>query len=274
MDTITKLTPAMPAAISNTYQSVNTYLQRDTILAKILKVAIISCIVIMIIKVLIKLYNKYDKYNKSSPWIFKGTKLARRRLVILQDPKKEGAVTIQRSTNEKGGLEFSYSMWIFIDDWKYKYGEWKHIMHKGTDSSTPLRAPGIWLHEKKNAMRVYMNTYNNINEFADVDNIPLNKWFHVVVSVQQRNLDIIINGNLAKRHVLSSLPKQNDGDIFLNSFSGFSGFMSNVRYHDYCLSFREIDSILKIGPSSQIAENDLKQEPPYFSYNWWINQIA
>ena len=41
---------------------------------------------------------------------------------------------------------------MFIDDWSYKYGQWKHVMHKGNESSWPLRAPGMWLHPKENIL--------------------------------------------------------------------------------------------------------------------------
>ena len=74
---------------------------------------------------------------------------------------------------------------MHINDWSYKYGQWKHIMHKGNDSSWPLRSPGIWLHPKKNSMRVYMNTFKNIGEFVDIDDLPMGKWFDVVVGVRQ-----------------------------------------------------------------------------------------
>ena len=79
-------------------------------------------------------------------------------------------------------------------------------MHKGNDSSWPDRSPGVWLHPKKNAMRVYMNTFKHIAEYTDIEDLP-NKWFHVVIAVRQRNLDVFINGNLVKRHNLEGIPK-------------------------------------------------------------------
>ena len=144
-------------------------------------------------------------------------------------------------------------------------------MHKGNETSWPLRCPGIWLHPKKNAMRVYLNTFKNIGEFADINNLPLNKWFHVAVAVRQRNLDIFINGNLAKRHTLEGIPKQNASDIYINSFRGFGGYLSNMRYYDYYLSFAELDSQLQRGPSNMPCI-DSQEVPPYFTPNWWANK--
>lgn len=249
----------------------NGFINGSSLPSQITKVALMSVLLIIIIEILKKLYFRYQSYSKSSPMLFKGTKNAKKRLVILQDPSKQGALTVTRSNNEDGGLEFSYSMWIFIDDWTYKYGKWKHIMHKGNASSWPLRAPGMWLHPKKNSIRVYMNTFKNIGEYADVNNIPLNKWFHIAVCVRQRNMDIFINGNMVKRHSLEGLPKQNYGDIYINNFRGFGGYMSNIKYNDYYLSFPELDYINSVGPSTEMPSETITDKPPYFSYNWWAN---
>ena len=158
----------------------------------------------------------------------------------------------------------------FVDDWAYNRGEWKHVLHKGNDTSYPLRSPGVWFHPDKNVMRVYTNTFSQIMEHVDVENLPHNKWFHVAICVQQKNLDVFINGNLAKRKVLEGLPRQNYGDIYLNSFKGFSGFMSNVRYYQYYIGFNELESLIQMGPSMMPCV-DSGETPPYFSANWWAN---
>ena len=48
-----------------------------------------------------------------------------------------------------------------------------------------------------------MNTYNNIEERVEVDNIPLKKWLFIAVRVEGRTLDIYVNGMIAARHILS-----------------------------------------------------------------------
>ena len=243
----------------------------DGMAPKIVKAIVLALVIVVIVEGIKKAVKGYNKYAGGSPWILKGTKDAKKRMLILQDPSKEGSKTIHRSENEYGGLEFSYAMWMYIEDWSYKFGQWKHVLHKGNESSWPLRCPGIWLHPKENALRVYVNTFRNIGEYADVKNLPLNKWFHVAVAARQRNLDIYINGNLAKRHTLEGIPKQNSSDIYINSFRGFGGYLSNIRYHDYYLSFSELDSHLQRGPSNMPCI-DSQEVPPYFTPNWWSNK--
>ncbi len=217
-----------------------------------------------------KLIRNVNSYSKGSPYIVDGTKDARRRLVISQDPNKPGSINLPRSLNEQGGIEFSYSSWLFIDNYNYKLGQWKHVFHKGNETSWPLRAPGVWLHPNKNALRVYMNSYNEISEYLDVDNIPINKWFCLIIIVKGQNLDCYINGNLRKSIKLTGIPKQNYGDVFINAFGGFSGFLSRLRYYDYALNYGELDSILKTGPN-MIPCADTGERPPYLTPNWWTN---
>ena len=115
---------------------------------------------------------------KDSPFIFKGSKNAKRSLVINQDPRYSSSIPLKRS-HGRGDAEFSYTMWVLIENTEYRYGEWKHIFHKGNDSAYPLRAPGLYLHPRDNTFRLYMNTNESILEYVDVPNIAVRKWVHV-----------------------------------------------------------------------------------------------
>lgn len=213
-------------------------------------------------------------FRRGSPFIIKDTKDGKKRVVVGQDPTKDGNISLPRSNNETGGIEFSYTCWLYIDDFSYKLGQWKHIFHKGNESSWPLRAPGVWLHPNKNALRVYMNSYNEISEYLDIDNIPVNKWFSLILVLRGQNMDIYINGNLKKSLKLSGIPKQNYGELYVNSFGGFSGFISKLRYYDWALNYSEIDGIQKTGPSLRVEQSSIKdnERPPYLTPNWWTNE--
>lgn len=239
--------------------------------AKLIKAIIVIIIVIIVIYFIKLLFKKYKDYKNSKPWILKGTKSAKKRMIILQDPSKNNAITLVRSKNEEKGLEFTYIFWMHINDWTVKYGEWKHVFHKGNESSWPLRAPGVWLHPKENTLRVYMNTFKDPSAHIDIPNIPINKWVCVTLAARHKNLDIYINGNVVKRKQFDSLIKQNYGDLYINSFQGFGGYMSNIRYFDYYISYPEIQAHLNRGPSI-VPCVDSNEMPPYLSDNWWAGQ--
>ena len=49
------------------------------------------------------------------------------------DTPEKGSKPINRSVNEEGGIEFTWSVWLFVDDLDYMKGQFKHVFHKGND---------------------------------------------------------------------------------------------------------------------------------------------
>ena len=113
-----------------------------------------------------------------------------------------------------------------------------------------------------------MNTYDKISEYVDIDNIPIRKWIHLSIVVKQRTLSIYFNGKLKELVEFKSLPKQNFGDVWVNMYGGFDGYLSNLRYYRYSLPFEEIESIVASGPSGNVC-GDTGELPPYLDDNWW-----
>lgn len=259
--------------------------------------------IIIIINLIIKLYNLYIEIKQKNPWMLYGTKSSKKYQYIIQDKAENPFQLVKPSSNQSGGLEFSYGCWIYIDDFKYRSGEWKHIFHKGSSedifdpensNERASQCPGLWLGKDKNTLHVFINTFSNkddtkdkediinnddvyneyhntLTESATVDNIPINNWVNIVVAVRQYNLDIYVNGVLAKRKLLSHLPKQNYGRFHINSNGGFSGYISNIRYFSYYITNGELYKYVRTGPSS-LPPRDTISKPPYLSERWWISQ--
>lgn len=218
----------------------------------------------------------------SSPTLLSGIKDATKLLVIPQDPKASGAIPVLRSANQQDGIEFTWSIWMNINELTYhKAGEYKHVFHKGNAPSStiptrdgmvqPNNAPGLYIHPTKNALVVVMNTFNNINEEIVIDDIPLNKWINVVIRVEDRNLDVYINGVIAKRKQLSGVPKQNYGDVFVNLNGGFAGSVADLKYWNYAVSAGELGAITASGPDTSVKDSKTGM-PPYFSMRWYLSQ--
>jgi hypothetical protein len=219
-----------------------------------------------------KAYDFFSSQKTESPMILKKNKSARSSMVIPQNPEDPETVILYRSDNEDEGIEFTYTYWMLIDNYEYKTNEWKHILHKGNKEGTPNMCPGFWLHPNKNSMRVYFNTMKNMKEYFDIDNMPLKKWICVTLTVKQRVVECFINGMLKKRHTLSSIPRQNFGELWLNLFGGFDGYLSKVQYHRRALSYDEIGKLVKNGPSGSSCI-DTGELPPYLDDDWWLNEL-
>jgi hypothetical protein len=255
-------------------------------LSYFIKIVIVIIIIVAFVYLVKYLISRYQLSLYSSTNLLKNSKNAKYPLVISQDPTSVNYTPIKRS-EDKDGAQFTYGFWFLIDNFDYKKGEWKHVFHKGNDTSFPNRAPGVWFHPDKNSVRVYMNTQDNILEHVDVDNIPIRKWVYMNIILNQTtnktdsmnsnnlvtgtiNLDIYINGFLKIRKELSSLPKQNDDDLWINMFGGFEGYVSNIKYYPYAITYSEINDEISAGPSKNNCI-DTGEIPPYLDDNWWFN---
>jgi hypothetical protein len=185
-------------------------------------------------------------------------------VVIRQNPENEDSFPIGLSVNEMTGLEFAYSFFLFVSPSTFTGDDvLKHVFHKGYVIPWPLMGPAVFIRGNTNTMRVVMNTYKNPYTYTDIENIPVQKWFHVVLNCFKGGLDIYINGTLANRIPFTTdIPYQNFQDIIFfsqpifvfrhNDISviesgkiitiqgAFSGFVSSFTYARYALSMSEI----------------------------------
>ena len=227
----------------------------------------------------------------------------------VQNPASPIAQTIYTSDNQRSGVEFSYAMFCYIQSATFSRGEavLYHILHKGYSKPYPLMGPGIFVWGNSNKLRVYMNSYQSWTDYTDIENIPVEKWFHLVVSCKGNQLLVYINGNLKTKMALAgnTPPYQNYGDVSLFSsrkqtinttttvslntdvgdniltavgggtqlrFDGSaSGMVSRVFYFAYALTYTEIQTLMNMGPSPKI-EGPSMSISPYLTDQWWTNK--
>ena len=206
------------------------------------------------------------------------------------------------SVNEPNGMEFSYSMYIFISPETFEAhsadtcgpgetmdsGSLKHIFHKGSKNVFPLMSPGIFCEGGKNTIRVYMNSSLKWDNYVSIPNVPVGKWFHLVIMVKGKYLDAYVNGNVAVRHVFDTIPKLNGGNVYIMTNQKFpkstsvntdfkvdgpmKGMVSKVKYYAYALNYGQIDALYREGPSKTIVSNTYTNVPPYLHDDWWVTR--
>jgi len=240
-----------------------------------------------------------------TPFLISGMKDATEGVTITQNLGQKTTIPILRSKNEYGGVEFTYSLWIYVNDINYNETiDFKHVFNKGSSPSSqgeggsglfgPNNAPGVYLYNgKKNisdnlmtnypvlGMLVRLNVFHNnesINKpyYDDiyVDAIPIKKWVGVIIRVTSQNIcDIYINGTLTKRHKLSNIVKQNYDNLYVNYNGGFSGNLSDLKYYNYAIGTLEIDSVTSNGPNLTVKKNSNieKSKPHYLATQWYFN---
>jgi len=212
---------------------------------------------------------------------------------ISQNPLLTDKTLIQLSDNERTGIEFTYSFYLFVNPSSFTQDDGLlHIFHKGYASQFPLLGPGVYMRSNKNTLRVYMNTFKTWNNFVEVDNFPLNKWVHVAIVCTNDALEIFINGNLTKKLSFDGfVPYQNYQDLIcfskrriikkistdintppdFNVFTSMTGMLSRLTYFNYALCYAEIQKEMDQGPSSKMDSTLMADAPPYLADTWWTD---
>ena len=254
------------------------FLESNSLVAKFAFLLLIIFAFVILLRVGISTIS-YFLAPSGSPHLFDGMVDATQLIVFPQDPSSNGAVTIYRSVNATDGIEFSWSVWIFINSLQYLEGQYKHIFYKGNSNleqnglNFPNNAPGLYLAPNTNELIVMMNTYNVINEEIVIPDIPINKWFNVIIRCKNTTLDVYANGTIVRSVNLIGVPKQNYGDVYVGMNGGFDGNISNLWYYDYALGTSEIQKIMNGGPNTTLVGSSggmTDKLTNYLSLRWYF----
>lgn len=175
----------------------------------------------------------------------------------------------------------------------------------------PLLGPGLFISTNSSGtgnttgsptLRVIMNTYDNWFNPIDVNQFPLNKWVHVGLVLRKNAMEVYINGNLAnKKNFAGTLPYQNYQplNLFPNTKTSSpdsqwkstateqkkgipvgenfivkgkaSGYISNLYYFSYAMTYSEIQAMMAMGPSEEFDQGSM-DKPPYLIDSWWTQR--
>ena len=256
------------------------FMESNNLVAKIAFLLLVIFVFIILLQLCVKLLVFFFD-NSSSPYLIDGMVRGNQSISFPQDPASLNAKPLQRSINGPDGIEFTWSIWVYIETLPEDHTKYAHIFSKGnSDISTnglvqPNNAPGLYIAPGTNELVVIMNTFNEINNEIFIPNVPFNKWINVIIRCQNTTLDIYINGTIAKSIDLGYVPKQNYGNVFTSLGGGFDGYISNLRYYNYALGTSAIQSITQIGPNIKTVDSSpgsgmASKYSKYFSLNWYF----
>jgi len=189
-------------------------------------------------------------------WLSNANKLAG-----FNDAKKVTKIDASKLA-QSNASNYAYSSWFYIDDWSYRYGEPKIIL--GRLDKDLLPSPSIILGAIENNLKIETTVYpsstthdssehdslapDSSTHTCNVDNIPIQKWVNVIVSLNGRTLDVYIDGKLVRTCVLPGVAKiANDAPVYVTPLGGFSGYTSNVNYYANSLNPQEAYNIYRAG---------------------------
>jgi hypothetical protein len=255
--------------------SSNIFLQSNTIIAKFAFLILVLIIFVYLFSLGIS-FIKYMLSPPSNPYVVYGLIDGSVPITVPQDPALGNSVYIKRSNNRENGIEFTWTVWLLINDINNQsvstVANYEHIFNKGNNTynadniATVHNCPGMYLSTNDNTIRLIMDTINpnDANTVIDISNVPIRKWFHIAMRMKNTILDVYVNGVISTRLLLSNLPSQNYENMYLCQNGGFSGNLSNLRYYEYALNVFEINNIVNYGPNLTSANNT--NGPPRYDY--------
>ena len=241
--------------------SANDFLKSNSLVAKFAFFILVVFGFVILLRLGVSVLSVIFSPNES-PHLINGMINASQMITFQQDPSNSGAVTIYRSNNATDGIEFTWSIWLLIEDITISHpGVYRHIFSKGNSTLQedgrifPNNAPGLYIRPNTNDLVVIMNSFNVINEELIIPDVPINKWFNVIIRCQNTTLDVYVNGTITRSIDLIGVPKQNYGDVYVALNGGFVGNISNLWYYNYALGTTAIQNIAKKGPNTTVVDS-------------------
>ena len=240
----------------------------------------------------------------------------------MADGKTLQTISAKQLKNINNSNNFTYSMWLYVDDWNYNYGQEKVVLDRSN-------GPNVVLGNKPNTLKIYMNYYNaaagavatgtpsgnpspkgpmnaataaacaacangytcacdacnkgvdisgngsgsgSEEDAADaakanskvntclIENIPIQKWFNVIVSLFGLTLDVYLDGKLVRTCIMPGVPQlKNSTGIKVTPGGGFSGWTTNFQYWSDSSNPQQAYNIYKGGFGGSILGNALSK---------------
>ena len=175
--------------------------------------------IIIIIVVFIYLIYKYRFARNNNPILVKGVVSGTAK---TNEYNEDGnSYSYKYSINSETipdmgeSLIFGYSFWLYIDNigssgnWESSFMEEKQIINRGD-------SPSIYYKPKDNTLIVKIKTgEDNLETFVLNKVLQSQKWLHICVVLETRNLDIYIDGKMNRSFILKEVPKLNNNDIYI-----------------------------------------------------------
>jgi len=274
------------AAVVNPDAS-SSYLSSNTLIAKFAFLILVIIVFLFLLNLGIMIIQYFYSHSED-PYLIKGMTSGTNPVIIQQDPNNTDSILINRSNNESTGLEFTWSVWLHINELEDQKRVYQHIFNKGDTSfssngiANMNNGPGLYVINKNSSvnvgsaeLRVVMDSNNKSdNNYIDIKDVPIKKWVHVAIRMQNTIMDVYVNGIVAGRLTMTDVPKQNYNNVNVNQEGGFKGNLSNLRYYNRALNVFEINNVVSSGPS---LETYLPVESPqyfgYLSQLWYSSKV-
>ena len=185
--------------------------------------------------------------------------------------KRSVTVPAKQLTGNPASVDFTYSIWIYVNNWQYQYGTGKTIFRR-VNTKTGVVSPGVALSTYTNNLTVTFTTYNTRTrgqkqENWEINNIPIQRWCNIILASNNRAIDTYVDGKLVNTKVLGGVPKVDKlANVVICPDGGFAGEVAKFRYYARTLNPREAYQIYREGPGGNWLSDLISQYKVKFSF--------
>lgn len=264
---------------NDSVQATSSFLNANTIIAKFAFLILVVVGFLFLFNLGIQLIGYFMK-NNENPILINGKINPQDGAVIIsQNPQVKGSIIVPRSNNAISGLEFTWAVWLlYKPPVNTSTNVYQPVFIKGDCSvgssdqfSSLNNAPGVYFGPpslKKdndntnpiaNSLWVLMDTVatpstdsvmaKDGTEYIEIEQVPIDKFFHLAIRCQNKYIDVYINGTIVFRKNLVNVPKQNYYDVNVCPSSPYDGYLSDLRYFNKALTVVDINNIVSRGPN-------------------------
>lgn len=183
------------------------------------------------------------------------------------------------------GTNFSFNFWIYLENKTENscrdsnINSYVNIFSMGyedNDVAIPTYSPQTQHHSDPGFI-LKVNQYssnlklildksdnhdNQDNQYVIIDALPNQKWMNISINIENKYIDIFVNGKLYSAFYSPKIIQFLPGKpmVIECSNKGFYGWISKLRYFNYCLNYKKVNSLYH-NNSTEVGDMDLL---------WWI----
>lgn len=219
---------------------------------------IVLTILVLVLIVMFLIYVFKDRYT----------------LLYLQNGQNSSIVkagSLATNGSNVPSSNFAYSIWFYINDFNYRFGEPKVLFGRMGSGSGPNNGslpgvsgldpcPAVVLGAVENNLEISLGCFPGVNQIpttpggktvlhtCKVANVPIQRWVNLTISVYGRSLDVYINGKLVKTCLLPGVANiNNNSDVYITPLGGFDGWTSRFQYYPNPLNPQQVYNIYTKG---------------------------
>ena len=138
---------------------------------------------------------------------------------------------------QTSSVNSAYALWFYVKDWNENYGNTKVLMTRLDGNNDGLKVSLGTFENKMDVDISYHDTDSSsiTSHTCTVYNIPIQTWNSLVISIEQKSVDIYLNGKLSKSCLIPGVPSiASDSDVVITpkpASQQFSGFTSRFKYY-------------------------------------------